>query len=120
MENVITDRQQAFMGDSANADYTQERTWLVFGSGKPRIRLLKEAEPVSEVEALAAVDSLNLDAVVIWDRCAGRRWVVRLTATEYDLLDVLTADKRALVIGYVAQGATDETEIEIEIVEAAE
>jgi len=99
-------------------DATTEREWLVFGLGTPQVRLLTEGERVREVDAHSVMIDLPMDVYSMWDSAPAKRWIVRVTATEYDLLDVLLTDKHALTIGYLPGPAAPE--VATDVSEAAE
>jgi len=82
-------------------DHGTERTWLVFGLGTPSVRLLTEGERMREVDAHSVMIDLPMDVYTMWDSAPSARWIRRVTATEYDVLDTVTEDKHALVIGYL-------------------
>jgi len=92
-------------------DTTTERTWLVFGLGTPSVRLLTEAERVREVDAHDVMLTLSAEWFAMWDSAPAKRWVLAVTATEYDLLDVCLTDRPAGVIGYTRASVAAEPEL---------
>jgi len=76
-------------------DHTVERNWLVYGVGKPSIRLLKEGEPATERQSLQGLETLTPNELSAWDGLDGR-WVIEVQATEQDVDDVVAADDSAV------------------------
>jgi len=100
-----------------DADTESVQAWLVFGVGQPQIRMLVEGERVKEAAAHDDMANLPNEWFTAWDVFKPEsRWIISVTATERDLLDVLSADKKARVIGYVAQKAViaDDADVEFE------
>jgi len=101
--------------ESEAVDTTTEHEWLVFGLGTPSVRLLTEGERLREVDVHDVMLTLSADWFAMWDSSPAKRWVISVTATEYDLLDVCLTDRPAGVIGY-----TRAPEAAADVPEAAE
>jgi len=107
--------------DLDTLDHETECTWLVLGVGKPQVRLLLEAERVTEVEAHDSMMRLSRDEIDAWDLFApDKRWILRVEAcTEYDLVDVIQTDELARVLSYI-EAKVEVAAEPVTMVEAAE